>query len=88
MGCVTTRKKDIDEGALAKCVARSLERYFKDLNGTKAKDVYELVLKEVERPLLEVVMKHAESNQSRAADIMGINRNSLRKKLKQYKLVK
>ena len=88
MGCVTTRKKDIDEGALAKSVSRSLERYFKDLNGTKAKDVYELVIKEVERPLLEVVMKHSESNQSRAADILGINRNTLRKKLKQYKLVK
>ncbi|MBE9516393.1 MAG: DNA-binding transcriptional regulator Fis [Proteobacteria bacterium] len=78
----------MDEGALAKCVTRSLERYFKDLNGTKAKDVYELVLKEVEKPLLEVVMKHAESNQSRAAEMMGINRNTLRKKLKQYKLVK
>lgn len=83
---MTSRKKEIDEGALAKCVTRSLERYFKDLNGTKAHHVYGLVLKEVEKPLLEVVMKHAESNQSRAAEMLGINRNTLRKKLKQYKL--
>ncbi|MDH5631515.1 MAG: DNA-binding transcriptional regulator Fis [Gammaproteobacteria bacterium] len=84
---MTTRKKDIDEGALAKCVTRSLERYFKDLNGTNVNNVYELVLKEVERPLLEVIMKHAESNQSRAADMLGINRNTLRKKLTQYNLI-
>lgn len=83
---MTSRKKEIDEGALAKCVTRSLERYFKDLNGTKAQSVYELVLKEVEKPLLEVVMKYSESNQSRAAEMLGINRNTLRKKLKQYKL--
>jgi Fis family transcriptional regulator len=80
--------KDIDEGSLAKCVKRSMERYFKDLNGHKAADLYEMVLKEVERPLLEVVMKHAGSNQCRAAELLGINRNTLRKKLKLYKLDK
>lgn len=80
--------KDIDEGALAKCVKRSMERYFKDLNGHKATDLYALVVKEVEKPLLEIVMKQACSNQCRAAEILGINRNTLRKKLKLHNLDK
>lgn len=82
------RKKEIDEGALAKCVKRSMERYLKDLNGHKAGDLYAMVLREVEKPLLEVIMKHATSNQCRAAEMLGINRNTLRKKLKLYKLDK
>ncbi|KPK11253.1 MAG: Fis family transcriptional regulator [Acidithiobacillales bacterium SG8_45] len=80
------KKKEIDEGALAKCVKRSMERYFKDLNGHKAGDLYSMVIGEVEKPLLEVVMKHAASNQCRAAELLGINRNTLRKKLKLHKL--
>jgi Fis family transcriptional regulator len=67
-------------------VKNSLERYFHDLNGEKTTDVYEMVLSEVERPLLEIVMRHVKSNQCRAAELLGINRNTLRKKLKQYKL--
>ncbi|MEE8482893.1 MAG: DNA-binding transcriptional regulator Fis [Acidiferrobacterales bacterium] len=82
------RKKEIDEGALAKSVKRSIERYLKDLNGHKAGDLYAMVLREVEKPLLEVIMKHATSNQCRAAEMLGINRNTLRKKLKLYKLDK
>ena len=82
------RKREIDEGALAKCVKRSMERYFKDMNGHKAADLYALVLSEVEKPLLEVVMKHADSNQCRASEMLGINRNTLRKKLKLHKLDK
>lgn len=67
-------------------VKNSLERYFHDLNGEKTTGVYELVISEVERPLLEAVMRHVKSNQCRAAELLGINRNTLRKKLKQYKL--
>jgi Fis family transcriptional regulator, factor for inversion stimulation protein len=67
-------------------VKNSLERYFHDLNGEKTTDVYKMVLSEVERPLLEAVMRHVKSNQCRAAELLGINRNTLRKKLKQYKL--
>lgn len=78
--------KEIDEGALAKCVKRSMERYLRDLNGHKARNLYAMVLREVEKPLLEVIMKHATSNQCRAADMLGINRNTLRKKLKLHKL--
>lgn len=67
-------------------VRNTLERYFHDLNGEKTTDVYKMVLAEVERPLLEAVMRHVKSNQCRAAELLGINRNTLRKKLKQYKL--
>ncbi len=74
------------KGPIASCVKSSMERYFHDLNGTKVSDVYEMVLHEVERPLLEIVMKHAKSNQCKAAEILGINRNTLRKKLKLHKL--
>lgn len=71
---------------LAVSVKGALERYFDDLNGTKTTDVYAMVLAEVERPLLEIVMRHVKSNQCRAAELLGINRNTLRKKLKHYKL--
>lgn len=67
-------------------VKNSLERYFHDLNGEKTTDVYAMVISEVERPLLEIVMRHVKSNQCRAAELLGINRNTLRKKLKHYKL--
>ena len=71
---------------LAACVRQSLERYFADLNGEKTTDVYDMVIAEVEKPLLEIVMRHAKSNQCKAAEILGVNRNTLRKKLKLYKL--
>ncbi len=71
---------------LAACVKQSLERYFNDLNGEKTTGVFEMVIREVEKPLLEIVMRHVKSNQCKAAEILGINRNTLRKKLKLYKL--
>ena len=80
--------KGQEPGPLANCVKRALERYFRDLDGEKTTDLYSMVISEVERPLLEVVMRHAESNQCRAAEILGINRNTLRKKLKLHGLEK
>ena len=76
------------KGPIAACVKSSMEKYFHDLNGEKVSGVYEMVLHEMEKPLLEIVMKHAKSNQCRASDILGINRNTLRKKLKLHKLDK
>ncbi len=72
---------------LAACVKQAMERYFNDLNGEKTAGVYEMVISEVEKPLLETVMRHVKSNQCKAAELLGINRNTLRKKLKQYKLL-
>ena len=76
-------KKHIEE-----CVRDSLELYFKDLRGVEPAAMYDMILRVVEKPLLDVVMKHAEQNQSRAADWLGINRNTLRRKLVEHKLVK
>jgi Fis family transcriptional regulator len=76
------------KGPIAACVKSSMERYFHDLDGEKVSGVYEMVLHEMEKPLLEIVMKHAKSNQCRASEILGINRNTLRKKLKLHKLDK
>jgi Fis family transcriptional regulator len=74
------------KGPLATCVKSSLERYFHDLNGEKPGNLYEMVITEIERPLLEAVMLHAHSNQCKAARMLGINRNTLRKKLKLHGL--
>ena len=71
---------------LAACVKQSMERYFHDLDGEKTSGIYDMVIAEVERPLLEIVMLHVKSNQSKAAAMLGINRNTLRKKLKLHKL--
>ena len=69
-------------------VRESLETYFKDLRGTEPSAMHEMMIRVVERPLLDVVMKHAEGNQSRAAEWLGINRNTLRRKLLEHKLIK
>lgn len=75
-------KKYIEE-----CVRVSLEAYFKDLRGTDPDGMYDMLVKAVEKPLLEVVMAKAEQNQSRAAEWLGLNRNTLRKKLVEHKLL-
>ncbi len=74
--------------SVEECVRDSLEAYFRDLRGTEPSDMHEMILRVVEKPLLEVVMKHAEGNQSRAATWLGINRNTLRRKLVEHKLIK
>ncbi len=69
------------------CVRDRLEDYFTDLDGVEPAAMYDMILKVVERPLLDVVMKHADQNQSRAAEWLGINRNTLRRKLLEHKLL-
>lgn len=63
-----------------------MRRYLKDMNGEEANRMYQMVLEQVEKPLLEVVMKHSDNNQSRASRMLGINRNTLRKKLDIYQI--
>ncbi len=74
--------KDIDH-----CIRDTLEQYFKDLRGTEPHAMHAMVVDAVEKPLLEVVMKQAEGNQSKAAEWLGINRNTLRRKLLDHKLI-
>ena len=76
-------KKQIDA-----CVRDSLEQYFKDLRGAEPHSLHDMILTAAEKPLLEVVMKHAEGNQSKAAEWLGVNRNTLRRKLVDHKLLK
>ncbi len=66
----------------------ALNQYFENLNGDRPGDLYDLVIGEVERPLLKVVMDYTDGNQSQAAGILGINRGTLRKKLKTYSLIR
>ncbi len=79
-------KNDLKNSRLQDQVKRSIEKYFKELNGELPCNIYQLVLSEMEKPLLEVVMRYAEQNQSRASKILGINRNTLRKKLESHQL--
>ncbi len=76
-------KRDIDD-----CIRSSVEQYFKDLRGAEPDALLDLFLGAAERPLLDVVLRHAEGNQSKAATWLGINRNTLRRKLLDHKLLK
>ena len=67
-------------------VASSVSLYFDSLSGEQPCGVYQMVMNEVERPLLEIVMQYTNNNQSKASKILGINRNTLRKKLESYDL--
>lgn len=73
--------------SLRDTVEQAVTGYFKHLEGQDVTDVYEMVLAEVEIPLLEVVMKYTRHNQTKAAQVLGLNRGTLRKKLKQYGLL-
>ena len=71
---------------LSDCVKRSLERYFKDMDGEKPTSIYEMVLKNIEKPMIETVLGKAEGNQSLAAEMLGVTRNTLRKKMQQLRI--
>ena len=76
-----------DTDLIASAIRTALEQYFQHLDGEPASGVYEMVLNRVEKPMLEIVMREASDNQTRAADILGINRNTLRKKLTDHGLL-
>jgi Fis family transcriptional regulator len=68
-------------------VRRTLNRYFRDLDGQAPHAIYDMVLKSVEKPMLEVVMKQAAGNQTIAAEMLGISRGTLRRMLTDYDLL-
>ena len=72
---------------LRKHTEEALHKYFANLNGDRPGELYDLVLGEVEQPLLKAVMEYTHGNQSQAAGILGINRGTLRKKLKYYSIL-
>ena len=73
--------------AIQDVILQSLQEYFDDLDGQKPTDVYNMIMRTVEKPVLMAVMAHAKNNQSHAADMLGINRNTLRKKLLEHGLL-
>ena len=73
---------------LSHAVKHSIRRYLFELEGTQPNNMYELVLKQIEQPLFEAILEHTKGNQSRAAEMLGLNRGTLRKKLRSYNLHK
>jgi len=74
----------INENEIARCVRRTLDGYFRDLDGEKVAGVYNMVISCVEKPLIEVVLHRVGGNQTHAAELLGMNRNTLRKKMRTY----
>lgn len=72
---------------IAECITQNLNQYFHDLGGENPHDIYEMVLLQVEKPLLQHVMAQCNGNQCKAATMLGLNRNTLRKKLMQHGLL-
>ncbi len=68
------------------CIRRNLNRYFRDLDGETPHAIYDMVIASVEKPMLEVVMKQAAGNQTIAAEMLGISRSTLRRKLAEHNL--
>ena len=73
---------------IEQCVRENLDVYFRDLDGEEPHSMHDMLIGLVEKPLLEVVMREARGNQSKAAEWLGINRNTLRRKLLDHKLIK
>jgi len=77
-----------DNSCLSEIVRESLLKYLQEMDGAPVDNLYDMVIQQVEQPLLAVIMSHVNGNQSKAAECLGINRGTLRKKLKAYSLLK
>jgi len=83
---MTKQKKINGHNAIAEAVEKSLDEYFFHLDGETPDDIYRMVIDNVEKALFTNVMQRTEGNQTQAADMLGINRTTLRSKLKAYRL--
>jgi len=81
-------KNETQDTGLSATIRTALTQYLNDLDGENPGNIYDLVMQQVEAPLLELILQHVEGNQSKAAECLGINRGTLRKKLKTYDLIK
>lgn len=81
-------EKEQQISQLYNAVKHSIRRYLYELDGTEPSEMYAMVLRQIELPLLEAVLEHTRGNQSRAAEYLGLNRGTLRKKLRLYNLDK
>ena len=83
------KKKNIQKTApkgLSENVRIAMERYFNDLDGHDPKGLHDLIISQVEKPLFETVLSHTRGNVSHAATVLGVNRGTLRNRLKKYGL--
>jgi Fis family transcriptional regulator len=78
----------VSRKAIDECIRASLEGYFRDLRGAEPHHVQQMIFDAVEKPMLDVVMRQAGGNQSKAAEWLGINRNTLRRRLSDHKLLR
>jgi Fis family transcriptional regulator len=76
-----------NENTLSQHVKVALDNYFNNLDGQHTTNLYEMVIKEIEKPLLESVLAYNNNNQSLAAKILGLSRGTLRKKMQKYELL-
>ncbi len=76
----------INENEIACCVRKSIGQYLNDLDGEKPSCIHDMVILSVEKPLIEVILQHTQGNQTQAAELLGINRNTLRQKIKRYQI--
>ncbi|VAW63069.1 DNA-binding protein Fis [hydrothermal vent metagenome] len=81
-------RNDNQNSELDTAIRSALSQYLDDLDGEAPGNVYDLVIQQVEAPLLELILAYVDGNQSKAAEYLGINRGTLRKKLKIYQLIK
>lgn len=85
---MSSAKNSPVKNGLSETVRQSLGQFLEDLDGDSPGNLYDMVLQQIEEPLLEMVMEYVDGNQSRAAECLGLNRGTLRKKLKAYNLLK
>lgn len=83
---VASNQVDCQQIILCEYVRAAVDQYFEHINGHPACNLYEFVIAEVEKPLIETVLKHVGHNQSKAAKALGISRSTLRKKIDRYGL--
>jgi len=76
----------IKENEIASCIRKAINGYLNDLDGEKPCHIYNLVMHSVETPLIEIAIQYTKGNQTQAAELLGINRNTLRQKMKQYQI--
>ena len=80
-------RHDVPPNHLRDAVTASVRQYLRELDGQMTTDFYDMVLSQIEEPLLEEIMAHTRSNQTKASIMLGLNRGTLRKKLKRYNLI-
>lgn len=84
---VASRDSESSRATLSECVGQAARRYLADIRDTENCDLYDVFLGEMERPLLREVLLWTGGNQSRAAQMLGLSRATLRKKLQQHELL-